>query len=138
MPWYIPEDLKHFKKITTGHTVIMGRKTFESVMKALGKPFPDRKNVVITRDIGYEAPNNVLLYTSIDDALEAVKDDGEVFVVGGGEIYKQTIMKADRLYLTEIDEEKEGDVYFPEFNRDLWDEASREKQKGFSWVIYER
>jgi dihydrofolate reductase len=138
LPWHIPADLKQFKKITDGHTVIMGRKTYESIMKSLGKPLPNRKNVVITRNIGFPTADEVLVYTSIEDALEAVKDDGEIFVIGGGEIYNQTMKLANKLYLTELDDDKEGDVYFPEFNRGLWDEVSREKQKGFSWVVYEK
>lgn len=138
IPWYIPEDLKHFKEVTTGHTVIMGRKTFESIMSSLGKPLPNRKNVVITHDLGYKVPQEVLVYTTLEDALEAVKDDGEIFIAGGGEIYKQTIDKANRLYLTEVHDDKEGDVFFPQFNKGFWDEISREKKEGFDWVIYEK
>jgi dihydrofolate reductase len=138
LPWYIPEDLKHYKQITTGHTLIMGRKTFESIMKSLGKPLPNRKNVVVTHNIGYKVPQEVLVYTSLEDALEATKDDGEVFINGGGEIYKQTMKLADRIYLTEIHEDKEGDVFFPEFDREIWNEISREKKDGFDWVVYER
>jgi dihydrofolate reductase len=138
LPWYIPEDLKHYKQITTGHTLIMGRKTFESIMKSLGKPLPNRKNVVVTHNIGYKVPQEVLVYTSLEDALEATKDDGEVFINGGGEIYKQTMKLADRIYLTEIHEDKEGDVFFPEFERERWNEISREKKEGFDWVVYEK
>ena len=138
LPWYIPEDLKHYKQITTGHTLIMGRKTFESIMKSLGKPLPNRKNVVVTRNIGYKVPDGVLVYSSLEDALEAVKDDGEIFINGGGELYAQTIDKADRLYLTEVHEDKDGDVYFPKFNKGFWDEVERVKKDGFDWVIYER
>ena len=138
LPWYIPEDLKHYKQITTGHTMIMGRKTFESIMKSLGKPLPNRKNVVVTRNIGYKVPQEVLVYSSIEDALEATKDDGEVFINGGGEIYAQTFKLADKLYLTELHEDKEGDVFFPEFDRERWNEISREKKEGFDWVVYEK
>ncbi|HEX5429776.1 MAG TPA: dihydrofolate reductase [Patescibacteria group bacterium] len=138
LPWHIPEDLKHYKEITTGHTMIMGRKTFESIMKSLGKPLPNRKNVVITRDLGYKVPQGVLVYTSIEDALEATKDDGEIFINGGGEIYRQTFKLADKLYLTELDDNKEGDVKFPDFDRERWNEISREKKDGFYWVVYEK
>jgi dihydrofolate reductase len=138
LPWYIPEDLKHYKEVTTGHTMVMGRKTFESILKALGKPLPNRKSVVITRNTDFVAPEGVLVFSNLDDALESVKNDGEVFINGGGEIYNQTIDKVDKLYLTEVHEDKDGDVLFPEYNKDAWQEVKREDKDGFSWVEYER
>jgi dihydrofolate reductase len=138
LPWYIPEDLKHYKQVTMGHTMVMGRKTFESILKSLGKPLPGRKNVVITRTADYSVPEGVLVFPNIDSALEAVNDDGEVFINGGGEIYNQTIDKVEKLYLTEVHEDKDGDVFFPKYDKTKWREISREDREGFSWVEYER
>src|SRR5271165_6767188 len=106
--WHLPNDLKHFKEITTGHTVIMGRKTYDSV----GKPLPKRRNIIITRQPitieGCEVVN------SIEAALVLCKDENEVFIVGGAEIYKQSIKLTDRIYLTIVHKKFEGDSFFPE------------------------
>lgn len=112
LPWRIPEDTKRFRKLTTGHVVIMGRKTFESI----GRPLRERTNIVITRDTGYRAEGCTVVH-SIEDALKEAKriEREEVFVIGGGEIYKATLPSADRLYLTIIDKDFEGDVFFPEY-----------------------
>nr|AIA16111.1 Dihydrofolate reductase [uncultured bacterium]AIA16314.1 Dihydrofolate reductase [uncultured bacterium] len=138
IPWYIKEDLKHFKDITTGHTVLMGKNTFDSIMNRLGKPLPNRKNVVVSRDENYKAPEGVFVYKSLDEALEAIKDDGEIMVAGGGQIYSQLIEKADKLYLTEVDQEIDGEVFFPEWDKSKFKETSREDHEGFSFVTYER
>jgi dihydrofolate reductase len=118
--WYLPNDLKHFKDVTTGHTVIMGRKTFDSV----GKPLPKRRNIVVTRQAisieGYE------VVPSIEAAIELCKAEDEVFVVGGAEIYRQSIPLTDRIYLTIVDQDFEGDTFFPELNPDEWQEKDRE------------
>lgn len=107
LPWHISEDLKRFKRLTTGHAVLMGRTTFES----LGKPLPDRRNVVLTsRPIP-----GVETYRSIDDALKALNDEERVFVIGGGKIFAQLIERADELYLTLIDHDVEGDTFFPPY-----------------------
>jgi len=135
LPWYLPEDLKHFKMLTTGKTVLMGRKTFESIMNRLGKPLPNRKNVVVTRDQNYVVPDGVLVFNTVEDALNALKNE-EVMVAGGGEIFKQTVARADTLYITEVDREVEGDVYFPKINPARWKEIEREPHEGFSFVTY--
>jgi len=118
--WYLPRDLKHFKEITSGHTVIMGRKTYDSV----GKPLPNRRNIIITRQqieiAGCEVVN------SIDDALALCKDEAEVFIVGGAEIYKQAMHLTDRIYLTVVHEVFEADTYFPEIKVDIWKETERQ------------
>jgi dihydrofolate reductase len=118
--WYLPADLKHFKQITTGHTVIMGRKTYESV----GKPLPNRRNIIITRQAitipGCEVVN------SIEAALALCADEPEVFIVGGAEIYRQSITLTDRIYLTIVHKEFEGDSFFPEIKKEEWKEVSRE------------
>lgn len=113
LPWYLPEDLKRFKKLTTGHPIIMGRKTYKSI----GKPLPNRTNIIITRDINFKA-EGCLVTHSLPKALEQAKTSPgnlEIFIIGGGEIYKQTLDLADKLYLTVIEQDIEGDVYFPDF-----------------------
>jgi len=118
--WHLPNDLKHFKEITTGHTIIMGRKTYESV----GKPLPKRRNIIITRqNINIEGCEVV---NSIEAALALCKGEDEVFIVGGAEIYRQAIKLTDRIYLTIVHKEYEGDSFFPEINKQVWKEVSRE------------
>ena len=112
--WHLPADLKHFKTITMGHTVVMGRKTYESMMK----PLPGRTNVVITRQENYH-PEGVIIKTSLEDALKDL-EGGEVFIIGGGEIFKQAMALANKLYITEIHANFEGDTFFPEINPDEW------------------
>ncbi len=138
LPWYIPEDLKHFKQVTIGKTVLMGKNTFESVLNRLKKPLPERTNVVITRQADYKAPEGVIVYHSIEDALEGLKDTEEVMVAGGGQIYSQLIDKADKLLLTEVHKEVDGDVLFPKVDKNIWKETSREDHSEFSFVEYER
>jgi dihydrofolate reductase len=118
--WHLPNDLKHFKDTTTGHTVIMGRKTYESV----GKPLPKRRNIIITRQTisieGCEVVN------SIEAALALCTGEDEVFIVGGAEIYKQALPLTNRVYLTVIDQDFDGDTFFPELNPAEWTERKRE------------
>jgi dihydrofolate reductase len=137
--WYLPNDLKHFKDITTGHTVIMGRKTYESV----GKPLPKRRNVIITRqDIAIEGCE---VANSIETALALSKDEEEVFIVGGAEIYKQSLHLTNRIYLTIVHKEFDGDSFFPEINKNEWNEVYREDYQPdeknslpYSFITYER
>lgn len=142
MPWSLPADLKHFKTITSGHPVLMGRKTFESI----GKPLPNRTNIVITRDASYSAPD-CLIVTSAETALDMAleQDMTEVFVIGGAEIYKQLLPQIQRLYLTLIHHKFEGDTFFPELFASEWREVSREKHLAdeknkydYSFVVMER
>ena len=123
MPWHLPEDLKHFKQLTLGHIVIMGRKTYESI----GKPLPERINIVITRQPMFSAANTIVV-TSIEAALQACTPypDKKRFVIGGSEIYQQTLAISQRLYLTEIQKDFVGNRYFPVFDRNEWSEAARE------------
>jgi dihydrofolate reductase len=120
--WYLPTDLKHFKTITKGHTVIMGRKTFDSI----GKPLPYRRNIVITRarDLKIEGAEVV---NTIDEALALCAGEKEVFIVGGAEIYKLAMEKTDRIYLTTVHQSYEADAYFPEINHNLWKETASER-----------
>jgi dihydrofolate reductase len=118
--WHMPADLKHFKNITSGHTVIMGRKTYDSV----GKPLPNRRNIIVTRqDIKIEGCEVV---KSIEDALALCANEDEVFIVGGAEIYKLTMSKTDRIYLTIIHHSFDADTLFPEIDYMEWKETARE------------
>jgi dihydrofolate reductase len=141
LPWRLPEDLKFFKSVTMGHPIAMGRKTYESI----GKPLPGRENIVITRDEAFR-PEGCVIMNSIEELLEytAQKDD-EVFVIGGAEIFKEVLPKADRLYLTMIHEQFEGDTYFPVFDIDKWQLETREKglkdnknPYDYEFLIYKR
>lgn len=122
MPWHLPADLKHFKKLTSGHPVVMGRKTFESI----GKPLPARTNIVITRNTDY-LQEGVLVVGSIKEALKfGQKINDKVFIIGGGEIFKETLSLAEELVITEIDFEPEGDTFFPVVPAEEWEEISKE------------
>jgi dihydrofolate reductase len=137
LPWHLPEDLKRFKELTAGKTVIMGRKTFDSIFARLGKALPNRTNVVITRQTDIKMPEGVIVQSSIEDALRSY-GGSDVFVIGGGEIYRQTIDKADKLYITHVEKEVEGDTKFPDINPEKWRLASTEKHDDYSFAIYER
>lgn len=137
--WHLSNDLKRFKKLTSGHAIIMGRKTFESFPKAL----PNRTNVVITRDQKYTAENALIVH-SLEEALEVTKDDNQPFIIGGGEIYKQALSIAHRVELTRVHYAFEADTYFPELNKS-WKEVAREDcykdethYYDYSFITYER
>jgi dihydrofolate reductase len=121
LPWRLPEDLRHFRALTTGHAVIMGRKTWES----LPGPLPDRQNIVVTHDPNYRA-EGAEVATSLDDALARVRMAPPAFCIGGGELYREAVARASTLYLTEIDREFAGDTTFPEFDRSAWTERASE------------
>lgn len=130
--WHMPADLKHFKEITTLHPVIMGRKTFESI----GHPLPNRRNIVITRNLNYKkdlpaGTGGVELVYSLNEALDLFPDqDEEIFIIGGGELYKQTMPIADKLYITHIDtEDSAADAFFPEIIPTVWSEVLCEEHK---------
>src|SRR3989338_5759991 len=109
LPWYLPEDLKRFKELTSGKTVLMGRKTFESIVARLGKPLPNRTNVVVTRNTEYKVPLGAVVEADIASALRE-HGQNDIFVIGGGEIYAQTIDLADTLYITHINKDIQGDT----------------------------
>lgn len=119
--WHLPKDLKFFKNTTSGYTVIMGRKTFDSI----GKPLPKRRNIVITRQKNLNI-NGVEIFNTLADALEACADEEEVFVVGGGEIYNQALPLAHKLYQTKVHHTFNADTFFPEINPSEWNMISRE------------
>lgn len=140
--WNLPEDLKRFKEITTGHTIVMGRKTFES----LGRVLPNRKHIVITRDETYSVDNeNVEIVNDIETIDKYINSEEEVFVIGGAIIYKQLINKVNKMYVTKIHEKFQGDAYFPLINEEEW--KITEKETGikneqnpydYEFLVYER
>jgi dihydrofolate reductase len=142
--WHISDDLKRFKTLTMGHPVVMGRKTFDSIVAVIGKPLPGRTSIVVTRDPSWSY-ENVYVAHSIEEGLELAKslDQKEVFVGGGTEIYTQALPFVDKLYLTFIDDEKEGDSYFPSFEKEFTKETFREERQTpdglrYTWVDLER
>ena len=134
LPWHLPEDLAHFKRVTTGTVVIMGRKTFESI----GRPLPRRTNIVVTRQPGWSA-DGVITASSLDEALETAEEyDGDAMVIGGAQIYALALPLADAQVLTEVHQEPDGDVLYPPFDRAEWEETEREKGEGCDFVRLER
>ena len=124
LAWHLPADLKHFKNCTLGHPMVMGRKTFDSIGKAL----PGRTTIIVTRDKNYQAPENCLVAHSVEEALELGKklDPEQVSVIGGEQIFVQTLPQTDRIYLTRVHHSFDGDTFFPELNMQDWTETSRE------------
>ena len=151
LPWHLPNDLKYFKKVTMAKPIIMGRKTYESI----GRPLPGRTNIVITRQTDYQA-DGIVIVNSLQQALDKAEDISfvsgheEVMVIGGAEIYQQALLKADRLYITHVSAEIEGDAFFPTVEWNDWQEFKREEhaadpvgedQKNpydYSFVVYDR
>jgi len=115
LPWRLPDDLRHFKRITTGKPVIMGRRTFESI----GRPLPDRHNIVMTRDPDYAAEGCDVV-SSVSEALELAGDADEVMVIGGGQVYRDFLPRADRIYMTRVQAEVQGDTLFPDIDGNAW------------------
>ncbi len=141
IPWRLPEDLAHFKTLTTGHPVVMGRRTWESLPERF-RPLPGRRNVVVTRNPSWRAAGAERA-ASLEDALELLRGEPRVFVIGGAELYASALPVADELVLTEIDLEVEGDTRFPAFDPATFREVSRERHVGadgtpFSFVVYRR
>lgn len=136
MPWNLPEDLKLFKRHTLGNIVIMGRRTFESI----GRPLPKRTNMVISKSIREEDKvEGVLYFGSVEEALAAAQAGEEkVFIIGGANIYSQMIGRADRLYISKIHNEYEGDTFFPEIDENIWKIVGTEEFQDFTLCIFER
>jgi len=140
LPWHLPDDLRNFKRLTTGKPIVMGRKTHESI----GRPLPDRRNVVITRDSDYEATGCDVV-TSPEAAMELLGDADEVIVIGGGQVYATFLPLADRIYLTRVHAEIDGDVMFPEVDENEWalhscvaHDADTAHQYAFDVMLFER
>lgn len=132
MPWHLPDDLKHFKSVTMGTTMIMGRRTFDSI----GRPLPGRRTIVVTRDETWQR-DGVDTALSLGAAL-ALAGDGPVSIVGGGEIYAQSLPLADRMELTFIDASPDGDTFFPAWDAAEWVETHSEQRDGFRWATLDR
>jgi dihydrofolate reductase len=143
MPWHFSEDLEHFKRTTIGHPVIVGRKTYEAVVDALGEPFPGRTTVVLSSQ-SLDLPSGATLANSVDDAIEAAVADAHnrdvetAYVAGGGRIYEQFLPFASRMILTEVHGTYAGDTYFPTWDADEWTETERETRAEFDIVTYTR
>lgn len=138
LPWHLPEDLKRFRALTMGHHIIMGRKTYES----LGRLLPGRTTVIVSRSRDYAVPG-ALVADSLDAALVLCGNDPEVFVIGGAQLYLAAMRRADRLYLTEIEQDFAGDTFFPQFDGAVWQEKSRESHVSaaglpYSYLTFER
>lgn len=149
MPWHLPEDLRYFKRITLNKPVIMGRNTFESI----GKPLPQRSNIIISRNPAYQAAGATVV-NSLEQALlqaqhllqkQQAPQDSELMIIGGAQIYSQALPLAERLYLTEVAAEPEGDAFFPAFDRSNWQEVAREDHKAcernpydYSFIVLDR
>jgi dihydrofolate reductase len=147
IPWHLPDDLKFFRKKTEGHPVIMGRKSFESIVAALGKPLPNRKNIIVTRESSYEAAG-CKVASSLEEAIMYGHEDNdkeEIFIIGGGEIYRQAMDLCNCIYLTRLDAWIAGDITFPEVDLDVWEEVDKEEHSadnkhkfGFTFLTYKR
>ena len=142
IPWYLPEDFKHFKKTTEGQTVIMGSRTWDSLPK---KPLPNRFNIVVSSKAVPNCPfipgiENTMFVRDLESAeFHAIqmRPDNDIFIIGGASIYQQTMVAASRLIISEVDAEPEGDTFFPKIG-DEWEEVSREPREGFSIVVYHK
>lgn len=142
LPWHLPNDLRYFKNVTTGHTIVMGRKTFDSI----GRVLPNRKHIVLTRS-KRQFPDEVIVVRNIEEILHYAKEhnEEEIFIIGGAELFKLMFPYVDKMYITLIEESFEGDVYFPEFNESEWKLISKVKGEkneqnpyDYYFLIYER
>ena len=139
LPWQLPGDQRRFKELTTGHVLVMGRRTYDSI----GRPLPRRTTIVVTRQPQWEPaaglPEGLLVAGSLDEAIDrAARIDDQVFVVGGGQVYAEALPRADRLVLTWVEAEPTGDAYFPDVDWSEWDEVDREQHEGWDLATYER
>lgn len=142
LPWHLPADLEYFKKMTLGKTIVMGLKTFESVG---GKPLPGRKTIILNNDDSYKAPEGCEVAKSIKELLKMIEDEKELMIAGGSSVYKQFLPLADKLYITFIHDDFDGDTFFPNFDIEEWKEVKRIDNKAdnrnpydYSFVVFER
>ncbi len=137
LPWRIPADLKYFKEVTLGKSVIMGQKTFESI----GKPLKDRKNIILTFDKSFKGKDLIVVH-SIEEAIKKTEKEQEIIIAGGASVYKQFLPLADKMYITLIDSDFDGDVFFPNFNKFNWLEIQRKERKSdgynYAFLILEK
>ena len=141
LPWHFASDLKFFKETTRGHDVLMGRKTYQSILKRLGKPLPDRRNIVLTRDKTFKDERATVIY-DVSEITELADKNKTLFVIGGSTLFEQSIGIADKIYMTHIDQEIGGDTYFPKLNPQIWkltqEDNMLEKDVTLRFCIYER
>lgn len=134
IPWHLPEDFAHFRATTLGHTLVMGRATYDSI----GRPLPGRTTIVLTRDPGWHA-DGVVVAHDLGSALDLAADHpGDVYVAGGAHVYAAALARADEQILTEVHQSPEGDTFYPDFDRGQWVEKRREGRDGFDWAWFER
>jgi dihydrofolate reductase len=145
MPWHLPEDLQYFKETTMDHPVVMGRVTYEGILAAIGEPLPGRTTIVLTsRDL--ETPENAIVADGLEDAIDVAervaceRHDGtnRLFVAGGATVYEQFLPALDRLFVTEVHDDPDGDTRFPDWDRSAFEEVSRDERDGFAFVEYAR
>lgn len=141
LPWHLPNDMKFFSRTTKGHHVLMGRKNFESISSKF-RPLPGRTNIVVTRNTSYSY-EGALVAHSIDEGIEVARSSGEeeLFIIGGGEIYDQSMERAEKLYVTHVDANPEGDTHFPDIDHEIWDRElimhhEKDDVHNFSFSIY--
>ncbi len=137
LPWHLPEDLKHFKELTLGKTVLMGRKTYESIIARLNKPLPGRKNVVITRQKDFKVPEGVLVFSDLPSAFQKLSAE-DIYIIGGAEIYKQALPLADVVLMTHIHDNYLGDAFFPPIDWNQWEKVEEEKHEKFTFAKYKK
>jgi dihydrofolate reductase len=133
IPWYISEDLRHFKKLTQHHTIIMGRKTYESI----GHPLPNRRNIIVTKTLLPTAEVKIEIVSTLDEALRCCPQDEESFIIGGSTIYQQTITLIKTIYMTKVHKIVEGDVFYPEIPN-TFNLVDQEDKDGFSFLVYKQ
>lgn len=136
LPWNIPEDLKRFRALTDGKTIVMGKKTYDSIVARRGSPLPNRKNVVLTRQTDLSLPEGVIIIHTAEEALNL--PDNEIIIIGGGQVYKEFLPFADKLQLTHVKQTIDGDVYFPKVDWSQWKKTFEEDHDGFTFTDYER
>ncbi len=133
IPWHLPDDLKMFKRLTMGHHIVMGRKTYESI----GRLLPGRTTVIVTRQRDYAVPGAIIAH-SLHDAINAAARDGEIFVIGGAALFRDALPLADRIHLSLVDAEPKGDTWMPEFDAATWSEVLRQEKPGYQYLLLER
>jgi dihydrofolate reductase len=140
MPWYYPEDLRHFKETTLGHPVVMGRVTYDSIVEMTGGPLPDRLNIVLSHSLDSPEEENVVIADSLDDALSIAEETSshDVFIAGGASVYEQAFPYATRLVITEIPDSPDGDTYFPDWDDSKWALSDQRTDGELTFVTYHK
>lgn len=137
LPWHFPQDLRRFRELTWGKNVLMGRRTFESILARLEKPLPGRKNIVLSRQHKYYPAPGVLVFSDLDTALAELAPE-PIYIIGGAEIFRLALPNCQFAYVTHIHNDYPGDAFFPEVNWDMWQKVTEERQENFSFVTYAR